>query len=245
MMKKKMFSKTRSFFKKAAERVKKTLKGPSEFLAAGRPLAIVTLALLAAFFTYNLLTKEFNTIIFKPIVMLATVLIIVAGAELLIVVSRFLFAKVKRSKIYFLIAWSMIGICMLMANFVNSVPVPLVVSFAVTLAFDLLARVIWGFYKTLKFKQVFGYVCALICFVGIVAFVTLLVNDNYGTDTVAKYVVQGEKDFEAAKIVDGFDENKSKGKYAVMTFDYGPDEDEDIVTDTVDMSPYAKREGIS
>lgn len=245
MMKKKMFSKTRLFFKNAAGQVKKIAKGPSELLTAGRPLAIVILTLLAAFFTYNLLTKEFNTIIFKPIVMLATVLLIVAGAELLIVVIGFLVAKVKRSKIYFLIAWSMIGICMLMANFVNSVPVPLVVSFAVTLAFDLLARVIWGFYKTLKFKQVFGYVCALICFVGIVAFVILLVNDNYGTDTVAKYVAQGEKDFEAAKTVDGFDEYKSEGKYAVMTFDYGPDEDEDIVTDTVDMSPYAKREGIS
>ena len=245
MTMKKLFSKIGSFFKKTGEWIKKVTKGPSELLTAGRPLAIVTLTLLASFFTYNLLTYEFNKIIFKPIVMLATLILVVAGAELLLLVLKFLLAKVKRSKIYFFIAWVMIAMSMIFAGQGNSIPVPVIVSFAVTLVFDLLARVIWGFYKTLKFKQVFGYVCALVSFVGIVAFVILLTNDDFGTDTVEKYVAQGEADFEAAKEIAGFEDYKSEGKYAVMTFDYGPDEDEDIVTQTVDMSPYAERDGIS
>ena len=81
MTMKKLFSKIGSFFKKTGEWIKKVTKGPSELLTAGRPLAIVTLTLLASFFTYNLLTYEFNKIIFKPIVMLATLILVVAGAE--------------------------------------------------------------------------------------------------------------------------------------------------------------------
>lgn len=242
---KKLFSKICTFFKKTGEWFKKVLKGPSELLTAGRPLAIVTLALLTTVFTYNFFTNALNKIIFKPVVMLGTAVIVVAGTELAILVIRLLIAKVKRSRIYFLAAWIMIGMCMVFAGQANSVPLPLLISFAATLVFDLLARVIWGFYKTLRFKQVFGYLCALISFVGIVAFVILMTNDDFGPDTVEKYVAQGEKDFESAKEIPGFEEYKGEGKYAVMTFDYGPDEDEDIVTETVDMSSYAEREGIT
>lgn len=239
---KKLFGKIKSFFRKIKSGVEKVLSKPTEFLRQGRIGGMVMCVLLPTLFLLQLVGDWSDTVIPLPLIKLLIPGVLFLAAEVFGLAVKLIFGCKNRSRCYFLLAWLAVAFCSFFAAQLNGVPAGLLISFLLALSFDLLGRCVVGFFKTRRFKQVFGYVTLTAAAAVIVLFAVVLRLDTFGQSRIEAYLaVEEQNDFQE---VAGFAQYLENGAYKVSVLDYGQDDSFDIVTESVDISDLAKREGL-
>lgn len=234
--------KIKSFISKITCRLKEVTKEPLEFLGYGEKGGFLLCVLLAAQFLYGCIFSPISCFIPAPIILFLLFGILILLVELTILIYKLIFGGGKRSRFYFLFAWIALAAAFLIGTQLHNVPSGVIISFLVALAADIFGRCIFGFMKTRKWKQVFGYITLILSAVVLVLFGLFFHLDCYGENRVEKYLAihpenKGEEIF-------GFSQYLENGSYAVSVIDYGQDDTFDIVTECVDISKIAEREGL-
>ena len=239
---KKLFGEIKSFFRKIKSGVEKVFSKPAEFLRQGRIGGMVMCVLLPTLFLLQLVGDWSDTVIPLPLIKLLIPGVLFLAAEVFGLAVKLIFGCKNRSRCYFLLAWLAVAFCSFFAAQLNGVPAGLLISFLLALSFDLLGRCVVGFFKTRRFKQVFGYVTLTAAAAVIVLFAVVLRLDTFGQSRIEAYLaVEEQNDFQE---VAGFAQYLENGAYKVSALDYGQGDSADIVTESVDISDLAKREGL-
>ena len=213
--------------------IKRKTEPARDFLRKGRSGAMVLEIILAGqFFAEVFREMVLQKIPFVLCLLISTALL-AAIAELLNLVVKLILGGGKRCKSYFLTALLSVFMINIIADQGEAVPPAILMSFALVLAVDVVGRVIWGFIRTRRFKQVTAYVAVALSIAYIVLFAMFYHNDNLGSSRLDFYNgIEGEM----SSTVPGFSSYLQDGSYNVATLSYGPGEDEDIVTDTLDLT---------
>jgi hypothetical protein len=162
-----------------------------------------------------------------------TCLLWVIVAELSSLLIKLIFAGGKRCRTYFIIALLSVGMNNIIVNQMEAVPGVLSMTFALALAADITGRIIWAFIKTRRFKQVFAYIAIALCAAYFGFYAYFFHTDRFGDSRIEFYNSFAEG--QSAQ-VQGFDTYLQSGRYEVATLSYGPDESDDIITDTLDFT---------
>lgn len=238
---KKIFSKIAAFANKIMCRIKKAIKEPAEFLETGKTGGMLMCALLTTQFLYGCIFNMLNCIVPGPIVILILFFIVILLAELATFLFKLIFGGGKRSRSYFLFAWLVLAAAFLIGTQLYHITSGVILSFFVVLSVDLFGRCVFGFIKTRRFRQIFGYVALVFSAAGIVLFAVFFHSDHYGEDRIEKYLAMNVND--NVEEIPGFPQYLENGAYEVSVLDYGQDDSFDIVTECVDISKIAEREG--
>ena len=204
-----------------------------EFMRKGRTGAIIMEVLLASqFFTWIISSYTYDK--YPWILMfIITCLLWVIVAELSSLLIKLIFAGGKRCRTYFIIALLSVGMNNFIVNQMEAVPGVLIMTFALALAADITGRIIWAFIKTRRFKQVFAYIAIALCAAYFGFYAYFFHTDRFGDSRIEFYNSFAEG--QSAQ-VQGFDTYLQNGRYEVATLSYGPDESDDIITDTLDFT---------
>ena len=258
-LKKDTFSKIKGRIGKPIHKIKDRFSPCVEFLSAGRTGGIIAMLLLASQFdiTKTLIGLDFP----KPVTMLLSAVFSIIMVEVLLFVIKLLFGGGRQSKMFFFFAWFIV--CT--ANFIGVemliiVP-PIIMSFLLTLAVDVLGRCIFAFIKQGKFKQKFGYILGSFSIIVMILYGIFFHTDNFGKSRIEPYLkaamdgsVQTDGSVQADDAVqaDGsvqsdnsvladadFESYIKDGTNEVEEYSYGPGEDFDIHTETIDVTGYA------
>lgn len=210
------------------------------FLRAGRPGGIIALTLLCAqFFTWLIDDGLMNKL---PIVVafLVTVILAILASELLGLAIKLIFGGRRRSEAYFIMAFAGVFANNSIANQGNAMPGAFLMSLALTLAVDILGRCIWGLIKTHRFVQIFGYVAGVISISYLIFYGVFFHMDSWGESRVDFYngIKNSTPAVSLTEKATGFDDYLKDGTYQVGTLSYGPEEDADIVTESLDYSDF-------
>ena len=234
---KKTVSKLISFIKRKTEPAR-------EFLRAGIPGGMIAVTFLATVMnTYIIQDYTYDKI---PWIAggLVTSVLFVTVAELVNLVMKLLFGAGKRCKSYFFLAVLLVAFDNAMGTQANCIPAFAVMSFLLVLAAETVGRCIWAFVAKRRFKQVFAYVAAGLSLIYFGLYGYFLLNDNFGEDRVAFYNQIPVAETEQVK---GFDTYLENGSYEVSELSYGPEDTNDIVTETLDFTVFDSvrdREGL-
>ncbi len=218
-------------------------KPAREFMKKGRAGAMILEIALATYMcTWMLWGTVYEQI---PVIVSALIFagLSVILAELLNLLIKLVFGGGKRCKCYFFIALFWVMMNNITATQAESMPAVILMNIALLFAVNILGRVIWGFIRTRKFKQVTAYIAAALSITYIALYGYMFFNDNFGESRVEFY---NNINTTTAPQVQGFDDYLSNGSYEVQTLSYGPD-DEDITTETYDFTVYSEfsdREGL-
>ena len=221
--------------KKPFKFIKKKTEPAREFLNKGGMLGMIFEIVLATQFTFKEVIS-LTSYKFHPVLcMLITSVIWICCAELISLAVKIVFGVWKRSKAYF--ATSLFAVI-----FVNSIlthgnvlPVVILTDIALVLSVDILGRVILGFFRTKRFRQVTAYVLTVLCAAYLTLFSVFYHNDNFGSSRIDFYNnIEGQK----TSSVPGFKEYLNDGSYQVRSLSYGPDAGDDILTDTLDLTVF-------
>ena len=231
------------WIKKPFSWINRKTKPAREFMRKGRAGAmIMEVALSVYLWTWAMDGTVYHQ---YPKIVMALVLtaLLVITSELLNLIIKLLFGGGKRHKTYFFVA--LFAACMnnIAATQFNAVPIALLMNVALLFAVNILGRVIWGFIRTRKFKQVTAYIALTLSIAYIALYGYMFFNDNFGDSRVEFY---NNIYTESAEQVQGFDTYLTNGAYTVNTLSYGPD-DEDITTATYDLTIFdelGEREGM-
>ncbi len=234
--------KLKCFAGKIKFRIKEVTKQPVAFLIHGEMGGLILCTLLATQFLYGCLLSPISCLIPVPIIILLLFLVLIILVELEIYIFKLIFGGGKRSRFYFLLAWLALALAFLIGTQLHNVPSGIMLSFLVALSADIFGRCVFGFIKTRKWKQVFGYVALIISATLLVLFALFFHLDNYGQNRVEKYMVINLEN--NGKEVPGFSQYLENGPYTVSVIDYGQDDTFDIVTECVDISKIVEREGL-
>lgn len=234
--KKNIFKKIWGSIKKPFAFIKRKTEPAREFMKSGRAGAMILELILATQFlwwiadsyTYN----KYNAVL---IFIISAVLFFVV-TELTALIFKLVFSGGKRCRAYFWIAFSFVFSTNLIANQAMALPGAIIMSYMITLAVDVLGRIIWGFIKTKKFRQVFAYVALVISAAAIGIYAYTYHTDSFG-DSRIEFYTSFAPEVQTAQ-VQGFDAYIKDGPYTVEELSYGPEEDNDIVTDTLDFTIY-------
>ena len=238
--KKNIFKKIWGGIKKPFGFIKRKTQPAREFMKSGRAGGMILELILASQFlwwitdsyTYN----KYNAVI----IFLVGMAILVISTELITLLFKLIFADGKRVRAYFLLAWTLVAFTNIAANQGDAIPGALIFSYAIALAVDVLGRIIWGFIKTRKFKQVFAYIALVLCAAVIGGYAYAYHNDIFGDSRIEFYTSFAPAT--QTTQVQGFDAYMQDGPYTVEELSYGPEEDNDIVTDTLDFTIYDQTE---
>jgi len=160
-------------------------------------------------------------------------------AALLGLVIKLIFGEVKWHRAFFITSLFVVCANHCIANQGNAIPGAVIMSLALVLSAELLGRCVWGFLSKKNFKQVFAYVVSGICLVYMAFYGVFFHFDCWGSNRVEFYNnIKKSMPVISAEIPDGFDKYLEDGPCQVKTLSYGPEEDADIVTDTVDYSVF-------
>ena len=224
---------------KPVDLIRRKTETQREFLKKGRAGGMAALALLSTRFIYWIVKGylPFPAVLSAP---LSLILVLIAS-ELLCLVLKILFGGARRDKSYFFVAVSCVCANNLIGTQGNHIPAALLMSMALALACDLTGRCLWGFIKSRRIKQVFAYAVMTlsVAYLGLYAY--FFRNDCFGESRVDFYsTITAPEGSYAARTVSaaGFDDYLKNGSLEVNSLTYGPDESEDIVTQTYDMSGY-------
>lgn len=238
---KKIFDKIKSFMHKTVCRIKKVTKEPTEFLGQGEAGGMAMCALLTAQFLYGCIFSTAGCLLPAPIIVLLLFGMVILLAELAALIFKLIFGGGKRFRFYYLLAWLTLTAAFLIGTQLHNVLSGIIISFLVALSVDIFGRCVFGFIKTRKFKQVFGYIALITSTTLIVLFAIFFHLDNFGENRIEKYLaIKPESNSEE---IPGFSQYLANGEYKVSVIDYGQDDTFDIVTECVDISKIAEREG--
>ena len=239
---KKLFGKIKSFICKIKGAIQKVTEKPADFLRKGRIGGMVMCVLLPTLLLYDFLTTLGEFLVPLPVSILLIPCAVFLAAELFALVIKWIFGSRNRPRCYFLLSWVIIAFGFLMASQFSNAMASFVLSFLVALSADLLGRSVFGFIKTRRFKQVFGYVVLPVCTAVLVLFVVFLGLDNFGQNRIEQYLaIEDQSGFEEKP---GFAQYLENGTHKVSVLDYGQDDSFAIVTESVDISDIAQREGL-
>jgi len=211
-----------------------------EFLRDGRLGGIIALTLLCAqFFTWLIDDGLMNKL---PIVItfLVTVILAILASELVGLAIKLVFGGRRRSEAYFIMAFSGVFANNSIGNQGNAMPMAFIMSLAITLAADILGRCISSFARDRRFKQVFGYVMSGLALAYLVFYGVFFHTDSWGDSRVDFYngIKNSTPTVSLTEKATGFDDYLKDGTYQVGTLSYGPGEDVDIVTESLDYSDF-------
>ena len=215
--------------------IKRKTEKPREFMRKGRAGAMILEMVLAGqFWAFG----PYETLLDKvpfAICIIIMALIWAVFAELLNLVIKLIFGGGKRCKSYFFISWFAVCGVNIIANEGEAIPAALGTTFVLVLCAGIIGRVTWGLIRTKRFRQVFSYVVLVLAIAYAGIFGYCFHNDIFGDSRVDFYngINHG-----SGSSVAGFSSYLENGPYSVATLSYGPGEEEDIVTDTVDFSVY-------
>lgn len=239
---KKIFDKIKSFANNIRCRIKAITKEPAEFLGQGKAGGMVMCALLTAQFLYGCIFSSVSCLIPAPVIVLLLFGTVILMAELMTLIFKLILGGGKRSRLYFLLAWSGLATAFFIGTQLHNVLSGLIISFLVALSVDVFGRCIFGFIKTRKWKQKFGYITLLISTALIVLFAMFFHLDSFGESRIEKCLaIVSENNCEE---IPEFSQYLVNGEHEVSVIDYGQDDTFDIVTECADISKIVEREGI-
>ncbi|MCR5620089.1 MAG: hypothetical protein K6F65_08305, partial [Lachnospiraceae bacterium] len=229
---KKQLKRPFDFFKRKTEK-------PREFMTKGRAGAMIAEFLLAAqFFIWiadEFTLKKLHIIL---VILISAVLIFLLS-ELINLIIRIAFGGKRRSKGYFLTALCIVGADNYIGTQGQAASAVILMTLALVVSADILGRCLWGFFKERRFKQVFGYIASLLAVSYMIFYGVFFRNDFWGESRIDFYTgIRNASDTGSASAVPGFERYLENGAYKVCTLSYGPGEDSDIVTETVDYSGF-------
>lgn len=206
-----------------------------EFMRAGIPGGMIAVTLLA-----TLMNAEFiRDYTYDKIPWIAacfvTSFVFVNIAELINLALKFVFGAGKRCKSYFFLAVFFVVFDNAVGTQANSIPAFAVMSYLLVLAVQTVGRCIWAFAAKRRFKQVFAYVVTGLSLIYLGLYGYFLLKDNFGEDRVTFY---NQIPVTAAEQVMGFDAYLENGPYEVAELSYGPEDTNDIVTETLDFTVF-------
>ena len=241
---KKFFKKIWGGIKKPFSFIKRKTAPAMVFMKAGRPGGMILEAVVGILFTawaIGSFLYEHTPVWANYLIMTAAFVII---AELGAIAAKILIGGCKRSHAYFWVAMFLVTMENTIGTQGNLVPQAVLMSFALVLSADVAGRIIWGFCRTKKFKQVFAYIAFVLSVAYLGFYGYFVLSDTFGESRVAFY---NGFEIEESEQAIGFDEYLKNGPYTVATLSYGPDEEDDIVTETLDYTRFdsiATRDGM-
>ena len=207
-----------------------------EFMKKGRAGGMILELILGSQFMIWMIDSYTNNKIPDAAIFFIGAAFLALCTELTTLLFKLVFAGGKRCRGYFLMAWVMVSFTDIVANQGECIPAALLTGFLLALAVNVTGRIAWGFIKTRRFKQVFAYVAIVLCAVIFAGFAYVYHNDNFGESRIEYYTSIAPAN--EAQQVQGFDAYMQDGPYEVAELSYGPEEDNDIVTDTLDFTVY-------
>ncbi len=232
---KNFFRKVWGGIKKPFGFIKRKSEPAREFMKKGRTGAIILELLLASqFFTWIISSYTYDK--YPWILMfIITCLFWVIIAELSSLVVKLIFAGGKRCRSYFIAALLSVGMNNAIVDQFESLAGAVLMTFALVLSADITGRIIWGFIRTRRFSQVFAYIAIALCAAYFGFYAYFYHTDNFGDSRIDFYTSFAS---EQEAQVQGFDSYLQNGSYEVVSLSYGPDESDDITTDTLDFTVY-------
>ncbi|MBO4807513.1 MAG: hypothetical protein J5537_00620 [Lachnospiraceae bacterium] len=211
-----------------------------EFLRDGRPGGMIAEAILAAQFFTWLMNDLFMGRLPVVVAFIIAAVAAVLASELLAFVLRLIFGGSKRCRAYFIVAFSVVIANNMIGNQGGAAPGAFLMSFAMALFANILGRCIWSFIDNRRFKQVFGYVMSAIALGYLIFYGFFYHTDSFGKSRVDFYnnIKNSTPVVSLSEKAVGFDEYLKDGSYEVATLSYGPEEDADIVTESLDYSNF-------
>ena len=232
---KSFFGKVWKGIKKPFGFVKRKTEPAREFMKKGRAGGMIAELILSIAFMFWLFDGLTNNKLPWLVMFLVTTIILLLSVELLNLVLKILFGAGKRCKLYFFGALFSVCANNLIGNMFHAIFLAVFMSFLLVLAVDVIGRCVWAFIKSRRFKQVFAYVAMVFSLAYIGYYIFFFTNDNYGKNRVDFY---NQIPVEASEQVSGFDIYLNNGNYKVATLTYGPDESDDLVTETLDYTVF-------
>lgn len=230
---KRFFKKVWGGIKKPFGFIKRKSEPAREFMKKGRTGAIIMETLLAAQFCTWIISSYTYDKYPWILMFIITGLLCVIVAELTSLLIKLVFAGGKRCRTYLGIALFSVIMNNLLVNQMEAMLGALLMSFALGLAADVTGRIIWGFIRTRRFKQVFAYIAIALCLSYFGFYAYFYHTDNFGDSRIEFYRSFSE---DQTAQVTGFDTYLQNGSFEVATLSYGPDETDDIVTETIDFT---------
>ena len=240
---KKIMKKIISTISRPFKFLKKKLENPVNFIKEGKNGGMILCALLAMQFLYASLFIDLRIKVPAFLLLLLALIIFCAVTELVGLLLKLVLGGTKRNRLYLINSSIVLLLINLLANQLHTVFPAIILCFSVAFSIYLFGSCIWAFIKTKRFKQVFGYVISAVSLIVIILFAIFFKKDDFGESRIRFYldaVTRGECD-----AVDGFSQYLENGDYVVRSFEYGPEEEADIVTELVDISYFASRSGLN
>lgn len=234
--KKNIFKKIWGGIKKPFGFIKRKSEPAREFMKKGRAGGMILELTLASQFMIWMIDSYTNNKFPDAVVFFIGAAILALLTELTTLLLKLVFAGGKRCRGYFLMAWFMVSFTDIIANQGECIPAALLTGFLLALAVNVTGRIVWGFIKTRRFKQVFAYVALVLCAVIFAGFAYVYHNDKFGESRIEYYTAIARAN--EVQQVQGFDAYMQDGPYEVAELSYGPEADNDIVTETVDFTVY-------
>ena len=206
----------------------------AEFMKKGRAFAMIMEIILGAYFSAWIIEGYTHGRIPTWGCFLIAAAFVIVFSEILNLVLKIIFGAGKRCKSYFFIVAFLVSIPAIGANQMTGFLFAYGVSFLLTLAVDIVARVLWGFIRTRRFKQKFAYIALAISLVYISVYALFFLNDSFGKSRVEFY--NQIDSAHAAPQAAGFGDFLKDGPHEVKTLAYGPENNADIVTETLDYT---------
>lgn len=216
--------------KKPLKFVKKKLAPYAEFLRSGRIGGVLLMILLSAQFDVSKALFDFPFP--KPATMLLSAVLMVLMAEVLLLVGKLFFGGGSRSRVYFFTAWVFVCTFNFIGVQISILFSPMMMSFLLVLAVDILGRCVVAFLRQRKFRQVFGYAAGIIALAVMVLYGLFFRTDNFGESRIAYYLDNAPA--VTAEAVSGFDRYLEDGPFAVTELSYG--DAAELKTETIDIS---------
>ncbi len=234
--KKNIFKRIWGGIKKPFSFIKRKTEPAREFMKKGRAGAMILELILASQFCWWM-TDSFTYYKYNAVlIFFVSAAFLAIVTELLTLLFKLIFASGKRCRAYFILAFTLVFFTNIAANQLEAIPGAILFSYALALAVDVLGRIIWGFIRTKRFKQVFAYIALVLCAAVIGGYAYTYHNDIFG-DSRIEFYTSFAPEVQASQ-VQGFDAYMQEGPYTVAELSYGPEADNDIVTDTLDFTIY-------
>ena len=184
---KKFFKKIWGGIKKPFSFIKRKTAPARDFMKSGRPGGMILEAVVGILFT----AWAIGTFLYERTPVWANYLIMTAAfviiAELGALIAKILIGGSKRCLAYFWVALFLVVMENSMGTQGNLMPQAVLMSFALVLSADVLGRVIWGFCRTKRFKQVFAYIAFILSAAYLGFYGYFILNDSFGESRVEFY----------------------------------------------------------
>lgn len=218
----------------------------ARFLDEGKWGGILLCGLLATQFIYGVLFQSVTCILPVSIAFPACLILVAGGTEIVLFLLKIILGVKNRGRIYFFLAFATVGISAAAATqFENPLP-GFILGFVVSLSVDLFGRCVFSICIKRNYRVKSGYILGFLSLCVIILFGLFFHLDRFGEMETDRYFAmnpvneRNESDRKEAFLA--YMEN---GAYQVKTLDYGQGTDADIQTTTVDLSAFAKREGLT